>query len=95
MLRRKKIEKENQKKLDELKQILIEHNAYLISFKIFYESFGDIVAEIKCKNEVHTFTTDRGDIYYDGRPICNNSYHVAGENDTFSTLIEVIIKELF
>lgn len=95
MLRRKNIEKENQKKLDELKQILIDHNADLINFEIFYKAFGDIIAEIKFKNEVHTFTTDRGDIYYNGRPICNNSYHVAGENDTFSTLVEVIIKELF
>lgn len=95
MLQRKNIEKENQKRLNELKQILIEHNADLINFRIFYKSFGDIIAEIKFKNEVHTFTTDRGDIYYNGRPIRNNSYHVAGENDTFSTLLEVITKVLF
>lgn len=95
MLRRKNIEKENQKKLDELKQILIDHNVDLINFEIFYKAFEDIITVIKFKNEVHTFTTDRGEIYYNGRPICNNSYHVTGENDTFSTLVEVIIKELF
>lgn len=95
MLRRINIEKDKQKKLYELKKTLLEHNAYLLNFEILYKTFGDIIITIKFENKIHNFTTDRGDIYYNGRPIRNNSYHVTGEDDTFCTLVEIITKELF
>jgi|GEM_PF-2518835 len=86
---------QKQKMTSELQIFLKNHDAELIKFEWFYKAFGDIIVEIRYKNQIHVFASDRGDIYYNNRPVCNNSYHVAGQSDTFPKIMETIEKVLF
>lgn len=89
------LKKENQETLNKLKEILHKNKAILVKFELLYKSFGDVVIEIEYNDAIHRFTSDRGDIYYNGCGIRNSSYHTMGENDTFRTVIEEIEKILF
>ena len=78
-----------------LNELLERHNAQLIKFEFYYEIFGNIVTEIRFKDKIHKFATDRGEIYHNQHFICSNSYHIAGKSDAFPKLLEVIERELF
>lgn len=54
-----------------------------------------MIFEIRFKEQLHIFQSDRGDIYYTKQPIFYNSYHVAGKDYLFPKLLEIIEKELF
>ena len=87
-------ERENKIK-DELNVFLGKHGAKMINFKYYYKIFGNIVLDVEFRNIMHRFVTDRGEIYHNEKFVCDNSYHVAGKNDTFEMLIKVIDKNLF
>lgn len=91
----KHLKKENQKTLEGLRTLLNNNNARLIKFEIFHKAFGDVIIEVEYLNNIHIFSTDRGDIYHNGRGLRNNSYHIAGENDTFRSVVKVIEEVLF
>ncbi len=78
---------------DALKAILPDE-AELISFDYNEKFFGNIVAEIKLKKMKHTFITDRGEIYHNGKMICDSSYRYTEKEDTFSKLLQIIKLEL-
>lgn len=84
-----------QSKKEQLKDFLGAYGAELITFDYYSKIFGNFNVVIKVEDKLHTFITDRGEIIHNSKMVCDNSYHVAGCDDTFSKLIEVIKKELF
>lgn len=83
------------KMIGDLEKFLKDKNAKLISFQYFPKMFGNITVEIEYKKMLHTFIVDRGEIIHNNKQIRDNSYHIAEQNDSFSTLLEEIQKELF
>ncbi len=83
---------QNKKKI--LKTILDNYNLKLVKYEYYSKIFGNFNIEIIKQNQLHSFITDRGEIYHNSIMICDNSYHIAGEDDTFLKLVEVIKKEL-
>ena len=79
--------------LNALKAIL-PAAATLVSFDYNERVFGNIVVKIKLPKVMHTFVTDRGEIYHNGKMICDSSYHYTEKEDTFSKLIQLIKNEL-
>lgn len=76
--------------IERLGNILQKKSAKLIKLDYYKKIFGNIVVEIEKQGVVHEFITDRGEIVYNGKGICDNSYHIKGKNDTFDKLCEVI-----
>lgn len=88
-----------QRKSDNKYNILVafceKNGAQVLNYIHYKKFFGDFVVDIKYKDQKHTIITDRGDVYLDSRLICNSSYHVAGHDDTFSTMLNVMQENLF
>ena len=93
MFFRKRREQRKNDTLDEVKAIL-PAEANLVSFDYNGKVFGNIVVEIEIAKIKHTFTTHRGDIYHNGKMLCNSSYHYIEKEDTFPKLIQIIKQEL-
>ena len=74
---------------------LSEKGAKLIKYEYYKDAFGDFNLVIEYNGQVHNFFTDKGAIGYNNKLVCSNSYHVAGENDTFPKLLEQIRETLF
>ena len=66
----------------------------LVSMDYNGKIFGNIVVVIEFAKVNHIFTTDRGDIYHNGKMLCNRSYHYIENDDTFSKLLKMIKREL-
>ena len=49
-----------------------------------------MTAKIKQSGKVHTFITDRGEIYYNGEMVCDSSYRYKEKEDIFPRLIQMI-----
>ncbi len=79
--------------IDPLKAIL-PAEATLVSFDYNEKVFGNIVVEIELAKIKHTFITDRGEIYHNGKMICDSSYLYIEKKDTFSKLLQMIKIEL-
>ena len=78
-----------------LKLIVEANNAELVSYKYFNKIFGNFVIEIKYNGKIHTFVTDRGEIYHNSSMICDGAYHKATYDDVFDKLVEGVKAELF
>lgn len=74
--------------------VLEKYNSELIIFEYYKNIFGNFKIVIKSGEQIHTFITDRGEIYHNNTLICDNSYHKAGIDDTFMKLVEVIKQKL-
>ncbi len=68
--------------------------ATLVSFEYNDKVFGNIVVKIELKKIMHTFVTDRGEIYHNGKMICDSSYRHTEKEDTFPKLLQIIKNEL-
>lgn len=71
-----------------------KYNAKIITFEYYKKLFGNFLIEIEYKDKLHTIIADRGEICIDGYMVCNSSYHIAGQDDTFTKLVEMLEKEL-
>ncbi|MBP3478882.1 MAG: hypothetical protein J6K03_05285 [Oscillospiraceae bacterium] len=79
--------------VDEMKQFVISalpSDAKLIDFTYNSKCFGNMTAKIKQSGKVHTFITDRGEIYYNGEMVCDSSYRYKEKEDIFPRLIQMI-----
>lgn len=85
----------SQRNKEELELFLKSYGAELITYEYYSKIFGNYIVVIKVEGQLHTFITDRGEINHNSKMVCDNSYHVAGCDDTFSKLLEVIQNELF
>ena len=71
-----------------------KYNEKIIKFDYYKKVFGNFVIEIEYNEKHHIIITDRGDIIFNGKYICDNSYLSTGQ-DTFNKLLEMIEKNLF
>ena len=71
-LKRRKEQRKNDM-LNALKAVL-PTEATLVSFDYNGKVFGNIVVEIEVAKIMHTFVTDRGEIYHNKKMICDSSY---------------------
>lgn len=71
------------------------YNAKVIKFEYYQKAFGDFVVEVEYNGKTHSIITDRGDIYLNAYGVCDNSYHKARQDDTFTKVLEIVEKELF
>lgn len=72
-----------------------KYNAKLIKYEYYKKIFGNFLIEIKYKDKVYKLVTDKSEIYLDSNLLSDSSYHIAGQDDTFTRLLEVIEKEVF
>ncbi len=73
-----------------IEKLVASYDATLLYFKYYKKIFGNIEVEIVCDGKTYEFITDRGEIYCNKKFICDNSYHIAGADDTIDKLLEVI-----
>lgn len=69
-------------------------NATLVKFDYNEKVFGNIIAHIKINDIIHVFVTDRGEIYHNGKMICDSSYRRFEEKGTFLKLVDIIQYEI-
>ena len=78
---------------DEMKQYIISilpDDATLVNVSYSSNSFVNMIVEIKQNGKLHTFITDKGEIYHNNTMLYDSSYQYFEKNDTFSKLIQVI-----
>lgn len=73
---------------------ILPSGATLVSFDRNEQFFGNLALKITLDRVTHTFVTDRGEIYHNGKLLCDSSYHKAGNDDTFLKLLQLIKREL-
>ena len=78
----------------EIIKTLLPTNAAVVSFDYNEKVFGNIVLKVEIEKDIHTFITDRGEIYHNGKMLCDSSYHYTEKEDTFPKLLQLINKEL-
>lgn len=93
MFFKKRTTERTAKMLDMLKEIL-PSNISIISFDYNAKYFGNIIIELSAPDGKHKFITDRGEIYHNGKMLCNSSYHYIEKQDTFPKLLQLIKSEL-
>ena len=64
------------------------------SFDYNTRCFGNIVVELSAPDGKHTFTSDRGEIYHNGKMLCDSAYLWSEKTDTFSKMLQIIKHEL-
>lgn len=83
------------KKYNTLVSFCENYDAKIIRYEYYKSIFGNFVIQVEYKGELHKFVTDKGEIYLDSTLLCDGSYHIAGQDDTFTQLLEMMKKELF
>ena len=74
----------------ELANLLRKYDCELINYEYFKKIFGNIVLEIRFKEKIHVFVSDRGEIYYNGELLCNYEYLRDENKTTPQKLLELI-----
>ena len=93
MFFKKRAEQRKNEMLEMVKDLL-PVNATIVSFDYYEKVFGNIVLKLKIGKDIHTFTTDRGEIYHNEKMLCNSSYRYIEKEDTFPKLLQLIKQEL-
>ena len=81
-------------KMLNLLQAILPKEIKTISFAYDASCFGNIVVVLSAPDGKHMFTSDRGEIYHNGKMLCDNSYMYIEKKDTFSKMLELIKTEL-
>ena len=87
MFFKKRVEQRKNEMLEMIKALL-PTNATVVSFDYYEKVFGNIVLKLEIGKDTHTFITDRGEIYHNGK------YHYTEKKDTFLKLLQLIKQEL-
>ena len=93
MLLKKKTEQRKKEMLETIKALL-PANATVILFEYNKKAFDNLVLKLEIEKEVHTFTTERGEIYHNGKMLCDSSYHYIEKEDTFPKFLQILKQEL-
>ena len=86
---RKKREEEEAKKR-RICELVSSFGGTLLLFQYDRKAFGNMIAVVECNGQNYEFATDRGEIYCNNKFICNDTYHIAGKDDTIEKLLEII-----
>ncbi len=94
---RKKLNKLKEKgMIERIGQIIKHANAVIIEFYKDYKAFGNIVLRIQEKDLIHEFVTDRGDIYYNGKPLFfTKDYYMLGFSDLTAVYLIIAVEKVF
>jgi hypothetical protein len=90
----KRRREQKKKEMLEMVKSILPPEATLVSFDYNKMVFGNIAVVIEVAKVKHTFTTDRGEIYHNGKMLCDSSYLYIEKEDTFSKLLQMIKKEV-
>ena len=82
----------NDEIISRIQNILSNTNFTLLSFDRNHQVFGNMVVVISNGQKNYQFVTDRGEISCNNNFLLDNSYHIAGEDDTPVYLITEITK---
>ncbi len=83
--------------VDEMKRHIVSilpENASLDEFLYDAQCFGNMIVRINKDGKLHTFVTDRGEIYHDKVMLWDGYYHYKEKQDNFRKLLQVISKEM-
>lgn len=83
----KKLKRKDKEVFEELEKLFLSNNVLLKKFEIYYNAFGDVIIEFYYNDKNHLYTSDRGDIYYNGSGLMTNSER--------SSIDENILKSVF
>ncbi|MBQ7761384.1 MAG: hypothetical protein IJ400_04940 [Clostridia bacterium] len=75
---------------NEINSMLKKYNCELIEFTYYEKVFGNIVLKFKFHEKELCFVLDRGDIYCDGKLMCNYEYLKNKKTDKQQKLLEMI-----
>ena len=75
-------------------EAILPAEATLLYFSYDEKCFGNIVVAIEFENSKHTFHTDRGEIYNNGKMLCDYSYLYIEKVDTLTKVLQMIRQEL-
>ena len=87
MFFKKRVEQRKNEMLEMIKALL-PTNATVVSFDYYEKVFGNIFLKLEIGKDTHTFITDRGEIYHNGKMLCTE------KEDTFLKLLQLIKQEL-
>ena len=90
----KKRAEQRKNEMLEIIKTLLPTNATVVSFDYNEKVFGNIVLELEIGKDAHAFITDRGEIYHNGKMLCDSSYRYTEKEDTFPKLLHLIKQEL-
>jgi len=76
--------------INDIEDLLEKYGCELICFDYNEKVFGNIVLEIKYKNQKLTFITDRGEIYCNGEFLLDGEYFRSENKSTSQKLFELI-----
>ena len=77
--------------LTALQNAVKEVQGEIIRLNYYPKHFGNILLEFKKNDKIYEYVVDRGDIYFNQKGICNNSY-VRDENiPPYKKLVEIVI----
>ena len=81
-------------KMLNLLQAILPKEIKTISFAYDARCFGNIVVVLSAPDGKHMFTSDRGEIYHNGKMLCDSAYLWSEKTDTFSKMLQIIKHEL-
>ena len=90
----KKIQEQRNNEMETVIKQILPANYTIESFEFDRKHFGNIIVKINSPNKHYTFVTDRGEIYCNGKMICDSSYRYFEKEDTFAKLLSVIESEV-
>jgi len=82
----------NDEVIFQIQSVLNNSNFTLLSFDRNKQVFGNMIVVISDGQKKYQFITDRGEISCNNKFLCDNSYHIAGQDDTPIYLIKEIEK---
>ena len=77
--------------LTELQNVVREVQGEIIRLDYYPEYFGNIVLNFKKNEKIYEYVVDRGDIYFNQKGFCNNSYVRDENKEPYQKLIEIIV----
>lgn len=85
--------KSNSKKiiLTELKNAVKNIGGEIIHLEYSARYFGNIILHFKKNDKLYEYVVDRGEIYFNRKGLCNNSYIRDENKQPYQKLIEIII----
>ena len=77
--------------LTEIKNAVKSIGGEIIILEYSVKYFGNIILHFKKNDKLHEYVVDRGEIYYNKKWICNNSYIHNEDKQPYQKLIEIVI----
>ena len=77
--------------LTELQNVVSKVQGEIIRLDYYPEHFGNIILHFKKGEKIYEYVVDRGDIYFNKKGVCSNSYVRDENKHPYQKLIEIVI----